>query len=223
MRIVPEYYDSSSLYWLSDSLFISVISIYIFNKSEKKVISMMVLFGLLIFSFHCTTECILQMAIPLFTNAEPLSRTPYSEACFPYVISFLISLVVFIFINKNRYEWRRLTGDKYDPNKVQAIYSKPNSVLALLGATGSLSPKCNVRFSYGGKTIRFKKSSSMPVMVDTSIKKTDIIEDIECDGNYFYKRWDDIKVKKYNLLTFNCRSLIKINGMAKNNNNNNFY
>lgn len=63
----------------------------------------------------------------------------------------------------------------------------------------------------------------MPVMVDTSIKKTDIIEDIECDGNYFYKRWDEIKVKKYNLLTFNCRSLIKINGMAKNNNNNNFY
>ena len=107
----------------------------------------------------------------------------HPSAYITILLNTFIIIDIFTLIFKNRYDWKKLKSDKYDPNKIQAIYSKPNTILLLLGATASLSPKCSVRFSYGGKTIRFKKDSSLPVLVDTAIKNTDIIENINRDGD----------------------------------------
>lgn len=128
-----------------------------------------------------------------------------------YLTSFLRSFVVidvFILLFKSRHDWERLKSDDYDTSKVQAIYSKPNSIVSLLGATGPLGFKFKVRYSYNGRTIRFKKDNPNPVMVDTYIKNTDIIKDTKYDGDYFNSRFNEIKDKKYNIFTFNCGSLI---------------
>ena len=118
-------------------------------------------------------------------------------------------LIIYIFLFRKRYDWRSLEGAEYDSNKIQAIYSRPSSLITLLGATTSLSPKCSVRYSYNGKTIRFKRGNKTPILCDTVIRKTDIIEDTDFSGEYFSSRWDEIKNNKFNLLTFNCRSLFK--------------
>jgi hypothetical protein len=125
------------------------------------------------------------------------------------LLNAFVAIDVFVLIFKNRYDWKKLKSDKYDPNKVQAIYSKPNTILSLLGAASSLSPKFNVRYSYNGKTIRFKKNNPNPIMVNTLIKETDIVKDTRYDGCRFNDRFEKIKHKKYNFFTFNCRSLLK--------------
>jgi len=119
----------------------------------------------------------------------------------------VIILVSYVLIFRSRHRWEKLKSVKYDSNKIQAIYSRPSSLITLLGATTSLSPKCSVRYSYNGKTIRFKRGNKTPILCNTFIDKDDIIEDTGLTVDYFDRRWEEIKDKKYNLLTFNCRKL----------------
>ena len=118
-----------------------------------------------------------------------------------------LSIIMYFFIFRNRYKWEKMKSDNYNKDKIQKIYSKPNNLLTLIGAATSLSPKCSVRYTYNDKTIRFKKGNKTPIICDTIIKKTEIIKDTDLTVDYFDVRWEEIKNKKYNLLTFNCRKL----------------
>jgi hypothetical protein len=118
-------------------------------------------------------------------------------------------LFSYIIVFKNRYNWEKQKSDPYNPNIVQAIYSKPNSVLTLLGATISFSPRCSVRYTYQGKTVRFKKGHDFPLLMKTFTKKTDVIKNTDFTGEHFLNRIDLIKNKKYNLIKFNCKHLMK--------------
>jgi hypothetical protein len=100
-----------------------------------------------------------------------------------------------------------MKSDNYQRNKIQAIYSKPDELLTLLGAATSLSPKCSVRYTYNDKTIRFKRGVKTPILCDTVLKKTDIIKTTDISPDLFLNRFEEIKNKKFNLLTFNCRRL----------------
>ena len=126
-----------------------------------------------------------------------------------YVMYISGAITFYALIAKNRHEWERQRSADYSPNKVQAIYSKPNAALTLLGATVSLDPKCSVRYTYNGKMIRFKRGYPTPIMTNNVIKKTDIIENTNIDPECFYQRFDEIKNNKYNLFTFNCKHLFK--------------
>jgi hypothetical protein len=198
MRYLPEYFDSDKLYFLMDNFLMLLVSSYIFRKSEKIVLNLFFSAScIIIFSYSCFD--LLQMMI-LKTN---------SFGYFNYLINMSTALVVYILIFKNRHKWERLKSNNYDKSKIQRIWSKPNGVLTLLGAATSLSPKCSVRYTYNDKTIRFKKGNKTPILCDTVIKKTDIIQDTNFNEDYFYKRWEEIKNIKYNLLTFNCKMLFK--------------
>lgn len=198
MRYLPEYFDSNSLYFLMDNILMLLVSSYIFRKSEKTVLN-------LFFS----TSCMIIFSYSFCDYLQMMILKTNSFGAFNYLINISIALVVYILIFRNRHKWERLKSDNYDKSKIQRIYSKPNGVLTLLGAATSLSPKCSVRYSYNGKTIRFKRGNKTPILCDTVIRKTDIIEDTNLDEDYFYKRWEEIKNIKYNLLTFNCKMLFK--------------
>ncbi len=196
MRYLPEYFDSDNLYFLMDGFLMLGVSFYIFNKSEKTVLNMFFTTACIIIFLHNIVDC-MQMMI--------LQKDSFDV--FNYFSTTSIVLIVYILIFRNRYKWEKMKGNNYDRNKIQRIYSKPNMVLTLLGAATSLSPKCSVRYTYNDKTIRFKRGSKTPVICNTVIKKTDIIEDTNLTVDYFDRRWEEIKDKKYNLLTFNCRRL----------------
>tara|TARA_R110002020_G_scaffold65330_1_gene172567 strand:+ start:10093 stop:10686 length:594 start_codon:yes stop_codon:yes gene_type:complete len=196
MRYLPEYFDSDNLYFLMDGFLMLGVSFYIFNKSEKTVLNMFFTTACIIIFLHNIVDC-MQMMI--------LQKDSFDV--FNYFSTTSIVLIFYILIFRNRYKWEKMKGNNYDRNKIQRIYSKPNMVLTLLGAATSLSPKCSVRYTYNDKTIRFKRGSKTPIICDTIIKKTDIIEDTNLSGDYFNVRWEEIKDKKYNLLTFNCRRL----------------
>jgi hypothetical protein len=196
MRYLPEYFDSDNLYFLMDGFLMLGFSFYIFNKSEKTVLNMFFTTACIIIFLHNIVDC-MQMMI--------LQKDSFDV--FNYFSTTSIVLIVYILIFRNRYKWEKMKGNNYDRNKIQRIYSKPNMVLTLLGAATSLSPKCSVRYTYNDKTIRFKRGSKTPVICNTVIKKTDIIEDTNLTVDYFDRRWEEIKDKKYNLLTFNCRRL----------------
>ena len=196
MRYLPEYFDSDNLYFLMDGFLMLGVSFYIFNKSEKTVLNLFFTIACVIIFLHNTVDC-LQMMI--------LQKDSFDV--FNYFTTTSIVLIVYILIFRNRYKWERMKSNNYDRNKIQRIYSKPNMVLTLLGAATSLSPKCSVRYTYNDKTIRFKRGSKTPIICNTVIKKTDIIEDTNLTVDYFDRRWEEIKDKKYNLLTFNCRKL----------------
>lgn len=196
MRYLPEYFDSDNLYFLMDGFLMLGVSFYIFNKSEKTVLNLFFTIACVIIFLHNTVDC-LQMMI--------LQKDSFDV--FNYFTTTSIVLIVYILIFRNRYKWERMKSNNYDRNKIQRIYSKPNMVLTLLGAATSLSPKCSVRYTYNDKTIRFKRGSKTPVICNTVIKKTDIIEDTNLTVDYFDRRWEEIKDKKYNILTFNCRKL----------------
>jgi len=195
MRTIPEILDSVNLYWLMQSILFLIVSIYIFKKSTKNVINL----------FFCIGLCI------LFVQ-QIVDRTflliGYEIEDYLYIpLLFAAFTITHVSIYGNRYKWERMKSDEYNEEKVQKIYSKPNGLLTLLGAATSLSPKCSVRYTYNGKTIRFKKGIKTPVLCDTVIKETDIIKDTNLLQEYFYKRYDEIKHKKYNLFSFNCRNL----------------
>ena len=196
MRYLPEYFDSDDLYFLMDGFLMLGVSFYIFNRSEKTVLNLFFTTACVIIFLHNIVDC-MQMII--------LQKDSFDV--FNYFTTTSIVLIVYVLIFRNRYKWEKMKGNNYDRNKIQRIYSKPTIFLTLLGAATSLSPKCSVRYTYNDKTIRFKRGSKTPVICNTVIKKTDIIEDTNLTVDYFDRRWEEIKDKKYNLLTFNCRKL----------------
>ena len=198
MRFLPERIDNVNLYWTMDSIVFIIAAILIFNNSSKSVVNLLATLGALVmFFYEFADRFLLLIDINVYNNY------------FSYTLEGVFFLIIYIFLFRKRYDWRSLEGAEYDSNKIQAIYSRPSSLITLLGATTSLSPKCSVRYSYNGKTIRFKRGNKTPILCDTVIRKTDIIEDTEFSGEYFSSRWDEIKNNKFNLLTFNCRSLFK--------------
>ena len=198
MRFLPERIDNVNLYWTMDSIVFIIAAILIFNNSSKSVVNLLATLGALVmFFYEFADRFLLLIDINVYNNY------------FSYTLEGVFFLIIYIFLFRKRYDWRSLEGAEYDSNKIQAIYSRPSSLITLLGATTSLSPKCSVRYSYNGKTIRFKRGNKTPILCDTVIRKTDIIEDTDFSGEYFSSRWDEIKNNKFNLLTFNCRSLFK--------------
>ena len=196
IRTLPEMFDSAYLYWLMESVLFLIMSIYIFNKSKRNVFSLLFCASLLVL--------FIQQIIDRF-----LLLIGHEISDYVYIPVFSAALIVaHVSIFRNRYKWERLKSDNYDPGKIQKIYSKPNGVLTLIGAATSLSPKCSVRYTYSGKTIRFKRGFKNPVLCNTVIKETDIIKDTNIDENYFFARYERIKVIKYNLFNFNCRNLM---------------
>ena len=196
MRYLAEYFDSDNLYFLMDNFLMLGVSYYIFNKSNKTVLNL-----------FFTTACIIIFTYSFFDYLQMIILQKDSFDVFNYFTTTSIVLIVYVLIFRNRYKWEKMKGNNYDRNKIQRIYSKPTIFLTLLGAATSLSPKCSVRYTYNDKTIRFKRGSKTPVICNTVIKKTDIIEDTNLTVDYFDRRWEEIKDKKYNLLTFNCRRL----------------
>ena len=199
MRVFPEALNNAHLYWgMNGGLFL-IMGVYLFKKSEKTVLN-------LFFSF-----CILLMSSYDLINYITILFTSEKND-FEYFSEFLIltcGIVCYVFIVKDRHDWKKMKSVKYDPYKVQAIYSAPNSLITILGVAISLSPKCSVRYTYLDKTIRFKRGVKTPILCDTVIKKTDIIENTNLTDYYFINRWVEIKNKRFNLFTFNCRMLCK--------------
>jgi len=196
IRILPETFNSVDLYWLMESILFFIMSIYIFNKSKKSVINLL----------FCASLVVLfvQQIIDRF-----LLLIGYELSDYIYIPIFSSALILaHVFIFRNRYKWERLKSDNYNPSKIQKIYSKPKEVLTLIGAATSLSPKCSVRYTYAGKTIRFKRGCDTPILCDTVIKATDIVKDTNIEEDYFFFFFDRIKGIKYNLFKFNCRNLM---------------
>jgi hypothetical protein len=172
------------------------VSIYIFKKSEKTILN-------LFFS----AACIIIFSYSFFDYLQMIVFNRDSFEILNYFIFVAITLIVYVLIFRKRYDWEKMKGDNYQRNKIQAIYSKPYELLTLLGAATSLSPKCSVRYTYNDKTIRFKRGSKTPILCDTIIMKTDIIKTTNINTSLFFDRFEEIKNKKYNLLTFNCKNL----------------
>ena len=198
MRYLPEYFDSDDLYFLMDGFLMLGVSFYIFNRSEKTVLNLFFTTACVIIFLHNIVDC-MQMII--------LQKDSFDV--FNYFTTTSIVLIVYVLIFRNRYKWEKMKGNNYDRNKIQRIYSKPTIFLTLLGAATSLSPKCSVRYTYNGKVVRFKRGYPTPIMTNTIVKKTDIIENTNIDPECFYQRFDEIKNNKYNLFTFNCKHLFK--------------
>ena len=197
IRTLPEYIDNASLYWVMNSVLFFGVSVYMFHKSKKTICNLLVCFALCIMFLN-------DLVINLSYLITPESNIDY----FKTVLLVVMSLLSWVVIFRKRYDWRALKSEEYNKKKVQAIYSRPNSFITLLGATTSLSPKCSVRYSFNGKTVRFSRTSDTPLISDTRISSTDIIEETEYTGDYFTKRCEHIKNKKYNLVTFNCKNLM---------------
>ena len=195
MSSIPEAFNNVELYWLMQSILFMSISIYRFNKSKKNILNLFFCMGLGILFIQQILDNLLLLLGYVIND---------------YVSEVLLSVIIlvsYVLIFRSRHRWEKLKRVKYDSNKIQAIYSRPSSLITLLGATTSLSPKCSVRYSYNGKTIRFKRGNKTPILCDTVIRKTDIIEDTNLTADYFDRRWEEIKNNKYNILTFNCRKL----------------
>jgi len=196
MRYLPEYFDSNSLYWVIDSIIMISLAVYVFKNSAKNMLNLFIGFGLLNL-----------LGYDYFNNINIfiLNKTDINFFANSTLIS--LSIIMYFVIFRNRYKWEKQKSEFYNPKRVQAIYSKPNKFLTLLGAAISFSPRCSVRFSYKGETICFKRSSNTPIKCKTVIKSDDIIKNTNIDVNYFNVRWEEIRHRKYNLLTFNCRRL----------------
>jgi len=197
MKTLPKYLDNPILFWVFNSLLLISMAIYIYKKEEKTVLNM---------AFSSVIISSLLIELVLFTLKMVQFEFNYPEN-WHYGTLICGTIILYLFIARKRYDWALLNSDKYDADKVQAIYSKPKTILTLLGATFSLSPKCSIRYTYKDKTIRFKKGFKTPIMTDTIIKHDEIIKNTAIPYSYFYKRFEEIKNKKYNLLTFNCKML----------------
>ena len=187
------------LYYVLNALFQLMCMVVIFRTSKKSVLNLFLISSIMIGAAYDFIDYSLR--------ASGVRTADYFNS-FLYIS---VILLVYILIFHRRYEWKRLKGCEYNPDKVQAIYSKPNDLLTLLGVTISFSPKCSVRYTYAGKVMRFKKGCSTPIMTGKVIKPTDIIEDTNINPETFFQRFDEIKKNNYNLLTFNCKHLIKKN------------
>tara|TARA_R110001592_G_scaffold80669_2_gene240025 strand:- start:263 stop:904 length:642 start_codon:yes stop_codon:yes gene_type:complete len=196
LRYLPEYFDSNSLYWVIDSTIMISLAVYVFKNSAKNMLNLFIGFGLLnLLGYDYLNN--LNMFILNKTDINFFANTTL----------ITLSIIMYFLIFRNRYKWEKQKSEFYNPKRVQAIYSKPNKFLTLLGAAISFSPRCSVRFSYNGETICFKRSSSTPIKCKTVIKGTDIIKNTNIDVNYFSVRYNIIKDIKYNLFNFNCKDL----------------
>lgn len=198
MRTVPEAIDNNLLYWLLDSVLMLCVTIYIFKKSSKNI-------AVLFF----TVACLISFSYDLLDYLYMFVFNSNSSECMNIIMIISTSIVSYYLVFRNRYKWKRLKSDNYNPKIVQAIYGKPNTFLTLLGAAISLSPKSCVRYSYNGMTVRFKKGYKTPLMTKTVLKDSDIIKNTSISTSDFNKRFEEIKLKKYNIITFNCRMLFK--------------
>ena len=196
MRYLPQYFDSDGLYWIIDSIIMICLAVYVFKHSEKNMLNLFIGFGLLNL-----------LGYDYFNNFNMLFFNKTDINFFDIFTLISLSIIIYFAIFRNRYKWERLKSDNYQKNKIQAIYSKPDEVLTLLGAATSLSPKCSVRYTYNDKTIRFKRGNKTPILCDTVIRKTDIIKTTNINTSLFFDRFEEIKNMKYNLLTFNCKNL----------------
>ncbi len=196
MRYLPQYFDSDGLYWVIDSIIMICLAVYVFKHSEKNMLNLFIGFGLLNL-----------LGYDYFNNFNMLFFNKTDINFFDIFTLISLSIIIYFAIFRNRYKWERLKSDNYQKNKIQAIYSKPDEALTLLGAATSLSPKCSVRYTYNDKTIRFKRGNKTPILCDTVIRKTDIIKTTNINTSLFFDRFEEIKSKKYNLLTFNCKNL----------------
>jgi len=196
MNWLPYVLEVDMLYYVLNALFQLVCMVLIFRTSKKSVLNLFLISSIMVGAAYDFIDYSLR--------ALGVRSGDYFNS-FLYVS---VILLVYILIFHKRYEWKKLNSDEYDPEKVQAIYSKPKSFMTLLGAAISHSPKCSVRYTYGGETIRFKKGSDTPIKQKTVILDTDIIIDTSLDPEYFGKRWAAIKNKRYNLLFFNCKGLL---------------
>lgn len=192
---------SDHIYYIADAVLMTLLGLFIYSKSKKKIVSLFSLLYVLFLAIcQITDESFCMLNLPSKKNWI---------VYIPFLIKLSLFMEVYILIFKKRYDWGRLTSVDYDPNKVQAIYSEPQKILTLFGAVFSFSPKCSVRFTFGGKVISFKKNNVYPVMEDWVLKKGEIIENTDFSGDYFFERWEKIKDKKYNIIKFNCRRLLK--------------
>ena len=196
MRYLPEYFDSNSLYWVIDSFIMISLAVYVFKNSEKNMLNLFIGFGLLNL-----------LGYDYFNNINMLFFNKTNINLFDIFTLISLSIIMYFAIFRNRYKWEKMKSDNYNRNKIQAIYSKPDELLTLFGAATSLSPKCSVRYTYNDKTIRFKRGTKTPILCETVLKKTDIIKTTDINPDLFLSRFEEIKDKKYNLLTFNCRRL----------------
>ncbi|MCJ8343513.1 MAG: hypothetical protein MJH09_11820 [Cetobacterium sp.] len=196
MRYLPEYFDSNSLYWVIDSIIMISLAVYVFKNSEKNMLNLFIGFGLLNL-----------LGYDYFNNINMLFFNKTNINLFDIFTLISLSIIMYFAIFRNRYKWEKMKSDNYNRNKIQAIYSKPDELLTLFGAATSLSPKCSVRYTYNDKTIRFKRGTKTPILCETVLKKTDIIKTTDINPDLFLSRFEEIKDKKYNLLTFNCRRL----------------
>ena len=197
LRYLPEYFDSHSLYWVLNSVLFLAMAIYVFKKSSKTILNLFCS-AILISLFSYTFIDSLRIYLIKSESLDMLNA---------FVI-FGCILLSYFFVFRNRYNWEKQKSNKYNKSKVQAIYSKPKNFITLFGAAISLSPRCSVRYSYNGYTLRFKKGYPYPIMCETVLKETDIIKDTSFEGWYFKHRYQSIKKQKYNLLFFNCKSLM---------------
>ena len=207
MRTLPELFNSANLYFLLESILFMILSIYIFKKSEKIIFNLFFCLGLWIL--------LSQQIIDRFLLLLNFQVNDYFNISLLISLSFISHILIF----RNRYKWEKLKSVDYDSTKVQAVYSEPEELLTLFGAAFSLSPKCSVRYIHNGRMIRFKRGYPTPIMSNNVIKKTDIIHNTTIYSKYFYERFEEIKNKKYNVVTFNCRHLFKINKKYGRNNN----
>ena len=196
MRYLPEYFDSNSLYWVIDSIIMICLAVYVFKNSAKNMLNLFIGFGLLNL-----------LGYDYFNNINMLFFNKTNINLFDIFTLISLSIIMYFAIFRNRYKWEKMKSDNYNRNKIQAIYSKPDELLTLFGAATSLSPKCSVRYTYNDKTIRFKRGTKTPILCETVLKKTDIIKTTDINPDLFLSRFEEIKDKKYNLLTFNCRRL----------------
>ena len=184
MRYLPEYFDSNSLYWVIDSIIMISLAVYVFKNSEKNMLNLFIGFGLLNL-----------LGYDYFNNINMLFFNKTNINLFDIFTLISLSIIMYFAIFRNRYKWEKMKSDNYNRNKIQAIYSKPDELLTLFGAATSLSPKCSVRYTYNDKTIRFKRGTNTPILCETVLKKTDIIKNTDFEGEYFNKRWKEIKNK----------------------------
>jgi len=182
-------------YYILDAGFIGVLAYYIFGKSERTVASLL--------SFLC----ILMLSFSQAMNTLLMTISDDYVYYLPTLILTFTGVITFVLIFRNRYSWRKQASDRYDPSKIQAIYNKPKTFLSLLGATISFSPKCSVRYSHNGQTIRFSKNQDTPILETTILKGSEIIETIDFEGS-FLDRFEEVKHRTYNLFSFNCRNLL---------------
>ena len=197
LTYVPEYFDSHSLYWVLNSVLFFAMAIYVFKKSKKTTLNLFSSVSLIsIFSYTLINSLRIY-----FIKTESLDMLNT-------IVIFVCVLFSYFFVFRNRYKWEKQKSHTYNRLKIQAIYSKPKNFITLFGAAISLSPRCSVRYSYNGYTLRFKKGYEYPILCETVIKPTDIIKNTKYEPSYFNYRYQQIKNKKYSLLFFNCKSLM---------------